>query len=91
MGQKELTAIIERIKELEAEQDAIIGEMESLKDRLKAELVKQDVDKMMVGSYKVSNTKYTTHRFDSKAFKADHAEMYEEYMEAYEAHRFTIA
>lgn len=91
MGQNELTATIERIKELEAEQEAISAEMETLKDRLKAELVKQGVDKMMVGGYKVSNTKYTTHRFDSKAFKADHAEMYAEYTKAVEAHRFTIA
>ena len=65
--------------------------METLKDRLKAELVKQGVSKMLVSGYKVSNIKYVTHRFDSKAFKADHAEMYEEYMEAFEAHRFTIA
>ncbi|MBQ3347104.1 MAG: hypothetical protein IJG39_08430 [Synergistaceae bacterium] len=91
MGQNELTATIERIRELEAEQEAISAEMETLKDRLKCELVKHGVDKMMVGGYKVSNTRYTTHRFDSKAFKADHAEMYAEYTKAVEAHRFTIA
>ena len=91
MGQNELTATIERIIELEAEQEAISAEMESLKDKLKAELVKQGVEKMLVSGYKVSNTKYTTHRFDSKAFKADHAEMYEEYTKEIEAHRFTIA
>ena len=49
MGQQELTATIERIKELEAEQEAISAEMETLKDRLKAVLVKQGVDKMLVG------------------------------------------
>ena len=91
MGQQELTATIERIKELEAEQEAISAEMETLKDRLKAVLVRQGVDKMLVGNYKVSNTKYTTHRFDSKAFKADHEDMYKEYTKAVEAHRFTIS
>lgn len=91
MAQNDLTATIERVKELEAEQDAINAEMEVLKDRLKAELVKRGNSKMMVSDYKVSLIKYVTHRFDSKAFKADHAEMYEEYMEAFEAYRFTIA
>lgn len=91
MGQQELTATIERIKELEFEQEAISAEMEMLKDRLKAVLVKHGVDKMLVGSYKVSNMKYTTYRFDSKAFKADHEDMYKEYTKAIEAHRFTIS
>ena len=91
MGQNELTATIERLKELEAEQDAITAEIETLKDRLKAELVKQGVGKMLVGDYKVSYTSYVQRRFDSTAFKADHAEMYAEYTKAIEAHRFTIS
>ena len=91
MGQNELTAIIERIKELEVEQDAINAEMDSLKDRLKAVMVKEGVDKLIVGEHKVSNTKYTAHRFDSKAFKIDHEEMYKEYTVAIEARRFTIS
>ena len=91
MGQNELTATIERIKELEAEQDAISVEMETLKDRLKAELVKQGVEKLLVGDYKVSYTRYVQRRFDSTAFKADHKDMYEEYRKAVEAHRLTIS
>lgn len=91
MEQRELIATIERVKDLELQQDKINAEIERLKDELKAELASQGVDRMQVGGYKVSNTKYTTHRFDSKAFKADHAEMYEKYTKAIEAHRFSIA
>lgn len=91
MEQNELATTIERVISLEAQQKIISAEIESLKDTLKAELEKQGVDKMKIGGYKVSNTTYTQRRFDSKAFKADHEDMYEEYTKAVEAHRFTIS
>lgn len=91
MEQHEVIATIKRVIELEAQQKILNAEIESLKDALKAELARQGVDKVTIGGYKVSNTQYTTHRFDSKAFKADHAEMYEEYTKAIQATRFTIS
>lgn len=91
MKQAEITATIERLKELEAQQDEIGAEIEALKDTLKAEMVRQGAERMMVGGYKVSYTKYTTHRFDTTAFKKDHAELYTEYTKATEARRFSIA
>lgn len=90
MGQKELTATIERIRELEATQEELAAELEGLKDTVKAYMVSQGTDKMLVGAYKVSYTKYTTHRFDSMKFKADHSELYAEYTKASEARRFSI-
>lgn len=91
MKQQELTAAIARIKELETEQERIADELENLKDSVKAEMVKQGVEKMLIESYKVSYTKYTTHRFDTKAFKTDHEDMYTQYTKATEARRFTIS
>lgn len=91
MEHNELIATIEQVIALEAQQKTINAKIERLKDTLKAELEKQGTDKMKIGGYKVSNTTYTIHRFDSKAFKADHADMYEEYTKATEAHRFTIS
>lgn len=91
MEQTETIAIIERVITLEAQQKILNAEIETLKDKLKAELASQGVDRMQIGGYKVSNTKYTTHRFDSKTFKADHADMYEQYTKAIEASRFSIA
>lgn len=91
MTQNELVGTIERVITLEAQQKTLNAEIERLKDTLKAELAAQGVDKMKIGGYKVSNTVYTQRRFDSKAFKADHEDMYEEYTKAVEAHRFTIS
>ena len=90
MGQKELTATIERIRELEATQEELLAELESLKDTVKAYMVSHGTERVLIGGYKVSYTKYTMHRFDSTKFKAEHSELYAEYTKASEARRFTI-
>ena len=91
MGLNELTATIERIRELEAQQAEMAAELEGLKDNVKAYMVKQGTEKMLIGGYKVNYTKYITHRFDSKTFKADHEDLYAQYAKATEARRFSIS
>ena len=90
MGQHELKATIERIRELEAQQDELVAELEGLKDTVKAYMVSEGTERMLIGGYKVSYTKYTTSRFDSKRFKADNEALYSEYVKTSEARRFTI-
>ena len=91
MGQQELTATIRRIKELEAEQDELTAEIEGLKDTVKAYMVSQKTERMLIGDYKVSYTKYVTSRFDSKKLKAENEVLYNKYLKSTEAHRFTIS
>ncbi len=90
MGQRELTATIERICELESEQAAINAELEGLKDTVKAYMVSEGTERVIIGGYKVNYTKYTTSRFDSKEFKAVHKDLYEQYTKKSEVRRFTI-
>ena len=91
MGQQELTATIERIKELEAQQDELVAELEGLKDTVKAYMVSERTERLLVGGYKVNYTTYTTSRFDSKKFKADNESLYNQYVKTTEARRFTIS
>ena len=91
MGQNELLAKLNEIKELQVMQEELEAQLDALKDEIKAEMVKQGVEKMLVGTYKVSYTRYVTHRFDSTAFKADNQALYEQYSKAVPAQRFTIA
>ena len=91
MKEQELTSTIERIKELEAQQEEINAELESLKDTMKAYMVSQNAEKMLIGGYKVNYTKYVTHRFDTKTFKVDHEALYAQYTKETQARRFTIS
>ena len=47
MGQQELTATIERIKELEAQQDELLAELEGLKDTVKAYMVSERTERLL--------------------------------------------
>lgn len=91
MKQSQLTATIERIKALELEQEAIADELEALKDCLKAELVAQGTDCLIIGNHKIRYTNFTAKRFDTKAFKADNEELYLQYLKETAGKRFYIS
>ena len=91
MGQNELLAKLDEIKKLQVMQEELEAQLDTLKDEVKAEMVRQGVEKMLVGRYKVAYTKYASHRFDSTAFKTEHKDLYEQYTKKIEARRFTIS
>ena len=91
MGQNELLAKLKEIKELKVMKEELEDQLEALENEVKAEMDRQNVQKLLVGTYKVAYTKYTSHRFDNVAFKADHQALYEQYSKAIEARRFTIS
>ena len=51
----------------------------------------QGVDKLFLGDCKVSWLEYSTSRFDSKKFKAEHEAVYKQYTTTIKARRFTIS
>ena len=90
MTQSNMLLSVELIKRLEAEIEERQMQVEALKDGLKDAMKAQGVSRLNIGTYKVSYTEYTTRRFDSKAFKDEHADLYDSYTVATTARRFTI-
>ncbi len=71
------------IAELEAEAEAI-------KDQMKAVMVEQATEELEGIGWRATWHNTTTSRFDSKAFKADHADLYSAYTKATTGTRFTL-
>lgn len=90
MGTIELNNKVMELKELEQYAEEIAAEIETLKDTIKRELETRGTDEMTVGVFKVRWKEYKSSRFDSKRFKAEHADLYEEYKKESTAKRFTI-
>lgn len=90
MSTVEITSKIEQLKELEALVREAEKEVEALKDDIKAEMTKRNTEEMEAGRYVVRWTNVTTDRFDSKAFKAEMAEVYNRYVKTTESRRFSI-
>ena len=71
------------IKELEEEEKALIELLESV-------MIEQGVETLYGDDWKADWTNVTSERFDSKAFKKDHFDLYKEYARKSVTTRFTI-
>ena len=86
----ELTKTVRDLKELKAMAVDLSAEITTLEDLLKAEMTARGADELTVDVFKVRWTPVITTRFDSTAFKATHADLYQQYSKPVETRRFSI-
>lgn len=91
MTERMIVNRVRKLKELEAQQKKIEEQIEALKAEIKADMQRKDLEEQKAGDYMVRFTTVISNRFDGKAFKADHAKLYDQYMRATESRRFSIA
>lgn len=91
MDKKELISKIRELKELKQMADELAAEITSIEDELKAEMLAQNAEEMTVDVFKLRYKTVVSSRFDSKAFKATHEELYKQYSKPTESRRFTIS
>ena len=90
MTHEEAISTVELIRELEAKKDRLGDFIDSLKDKVKAYMTEQSATSLQLGTFKVSWTEYETTRFDTKAFKGDHNDLYQQYEVKSNVKRFTV-
>ena len=81
---KDLLTVRGMIRELEAEAEA-------LTDKLKTEMVDSGTEILEGDGWTATWKNIKTSRFDSKAFKAQHSDLYEEYSRETTTTRFLIS
>ncbi len=91
MSANEITSKVEKLKEWESLLKEAEQEVENLKDEIKAELLARNTEELSTGKYIIRWTSVLTSRFDSTSFKAEHSEMYKQYIKQSESKRFSIA
>ncbi len=91
MGTIELTSKVQELRELRRMADELAAEMEALQDQIKAHMTAQGVDELTGTDYKITWKPVISCRFDSKAFKATHAELYGQYTRETTTRRFCLA
>lgn len=91
MTNNEMLAKVRELKELKAMADELAAEITAIEDIIKAEMLTQGVEEMQVDVFKVRYKTVISSRFDSKAFKATHADLYSQYTRQTESRRFTVA
>lgn len=81
---RDLMSVRAMIAELEAEAEA-------LTDKLKGAMVDQGAEVLQGDGWKATWKNVTSSRFDSKAFKADHADLYGQYSKSTVSTRFVLS
>lgn len=91
MSANEIASKIEALKEWEAIAQEAQAEIESLKDSIKQEMDRRNIEELEAGQYIVRYTTVLTQRFDSTAFKRALPEIYKGYLKQSTSRRFSIA
>ena len=91
MGQSELLQKVTELKELKVMAEELADQIAAIEGEIKDEMTAQGTDKLLIGAFKVTWTKYTSKRLDSKAIKAELPDIYDRYSVTTEARRFNVA
>lgn len=89
MSTQEIAAKLREYQEIKAMQNEVQAMLAALEDEIKA--IIGDGDEISAGGITARLTRYTTSRFDSKTFKAEHGAMYQQYVKTVPAQRFQVA
>lgn len=91
MSTKDLTGKVKELKELKMMVEELEAEISTIEDEIKAEMTARDTSEIMLDMFKISWKEVVSNRFDSKAFKATHAELYSQYTKQTTTKRFSVA
>ena len=91
MSQNEIISKIEQLKEWEAILEEAQAEAEAIRDSIKQQMLEEGTEEMAIGAYIIRWTSVLSNRFDSTAFKKEHADLYKSFTKQVASKRFSIA
>ena len=91
MSKNELVAKIEALNEWEALMEEARAEAEAIRDSIKQQMLEDGTEEMAIGAYIIRWTSVLSNRFDSTAFKKEHADLYKSFTKQVASKRFSIA
>lgn len=80
MSKNDLQAKVEELKDLKA-----------IAEELQAECIRQGTEELQAGIFKVRYKAVSSNRFDTKAFKSAHSDLYEQFTRQTKGYRFSVA
>ena len=91
MTDRQIENRIRKLQELEAQAAELEKQAEAVRAELKADLEAKGTEEVTTAHGLIVRWKsFITSRFDSKAFKKDHADLYTAYTVPSESRRFTV-
>lgn len=91
MGNRALENRIKRLKELEEQQRLLEQEIDGLKEEIKKDLEVKGTEELKVGIFIIRFTSVLSSRFDTKRFKEQYGDLYNQFTKQTASRRFTIS
>lgn len=91
MSALELTSKVQELRELRRMAEELAGEIDTLQDQIKAYMDALGVSELHGADFKITWHEVKSSRFDSKAFKAAHGDLYGLYARETVSRRFCLA
>jgi predicted phage-related endonuclease len=91
MTTNEMIKKIEALTEWEKLIEEAKKEAEIIRDSIKSEMDKNEVEELEIGAYIIRWTSVISNRFDTTSFKKAYAEMYKSYTKQVSSRRFSIS
>lgn len=91
MSMNQLNATARDLMGVRAMIEELQAEAEALTDKLKAAMVAQGTEALQGDGWKATWKNVVSSRFDSKSFKADHADLYGQYSRKTTTTRFLLS
>ena len=91
MSNIELNTVARNLMEIRAMIKELEAEAEALTDQLKGAMINRGTEVLTGEGWKASWKNVTSSRFDGKAFKADHADLYAAYSKPTTTTRFVLS
>ena len=91
MSMNELNTTAHDLLSVRAMIEELQAEAEALTDKLKSAMIEQGTETLQGDGWKASWKNVNSSRFDSKAFKAAHADLYSQYSKATVTTRFVLS
>ena len=91
MSTIELNTTAQSLISVRAMIEELQAEAEALTDKIKSVMIEQGTETIQGDGWKCSWKNVNSSRFDSKSFKADHADLYRQYSKATTTTRFVLS
>ncbi len=91
MGERAIENRIKKLKALEEQKKELEAQISDLQEEIKKDMETKGIEEMQAGIFIIRFTSLLSSRFDTKSFKEQCGDLYDQYVKQVASRRFTIS
>lgn len=91
MGERAIVNRIKKLKASEEQKKELESQIKELQEEIKKDMESKGIEEMQAGIFIIRFTSVLSSRFDTKRFKEQYGDLYDQYVKQVASRRFTIS